>query len=88
VDCVFLRHRSRFRRLHGGRSMGFHAMNLRGELVDTAIFLDGVANQLDQWAKESRNGGWSTHQVEANIQWANNCRRRAAEIRIELARAV
>ena len=68
--------------------MGLRIVSLRGELIDTVIFLDGVANQLDLWAKQSQGGGWSTHQVEANQQWANNCRRRAAEIRTELARPI
>lgn len=62
--------------------------SLRGELIDTAIFLDGVADTLDQWAKNSQGGGWSTHQVEPNLQWANNCRRRSAEIRGTLARII
>lgn len=41
-------------------------------------FLLNHADRLDRWAKESRDGGWSTHQVSANISAANDCRRIAA----------
>lgn len=30
-----------------------------------------VAQQLEQWARESRAGGWSTHQVEPMRQKAD-----------------
>jgi uncharacterized protein (DUF58 family) len=29
-----------------------------------------AAEKCEQWARESRSGGWSTHQVEANKQLA------------------
>lgn len=41
-------------------------------------FLESLANRLDDWASESRSGGWSTHQVGANVSAANDCRRIAA----------
>jgi hypothetical protein len=44
----------------------------------TAYFLNALADKLDGWASQSRNGGWSTHQVAANIDAANDCRRWAA----------
>ena len=43
-------------------------------------FLFGLAKTLDGWAKQSRDGGWSTHQVEPNISAANDCRRMAGEV--------
>lgn len=33
-----------------------------------------VADQMDSWANESRLEGWSTHQVDANRQWAEKIR--------------
>lgn len=46
-----------------------------------ADFLDRLADRLDSWAAESRSGGWSTHQVAANLETANECRREAARLR-------
>jgi len=37
-------------------------------------FLAKVAKTLDKWAIESQLGGWSTHQVNANKQLADECR--------------
>lgn len=51
------------------------------ELRTDAAFLEKMADQLDAWAKESREGGWSTHQVEANRKMALECRARAGTIR-------
>ena len=48
-----------------------------------AAFLDNLANKLDSWAEQSRTGGWSTHQVEANLSAANDCRRLAAKLRMD-----
>lgn len=45
-----------------------------------AVYLQGVADTADGWAEQSRSGGWSTHQVEANRALANDCRRRASEL--------
>lgn len=53
----------------------------RNQLEDDAQFLDVMANTLDDWAEESKYGGWSTHQVNTNIARANECRRMAAHIR-------
>ena len=53
-------------------------------LTEAAEFLDDLANRLDGWATESRTGGWSTHQVKANLDAANDCRRKAAEIRLKI----
>lgn len=58
---------------------------LREALEFDAGALDALADRLDQWADESRKGGWSTHQVGANTEQANACRRRAARIREVLA---
>jgi hypothetical protein len=57
---------------------------LREPALFTAGFLDGLAMRLDGWAKESRTGGWSTHQVEANTKAADDCRRAAANLRAAL----
>jgi len=50
-------------------------------LTSTIAFLDDLADTLDRWADETRAGGWSTHQCEANRNEANRCRRKAAELR-------
>lgn len=60
---------------------------LLAEARITVGFLTGLADQLDQWAKESREGGWSTHQVQKNIDTANDCRRRASLIQRGIAKA-
>lgn len=54
---------------------------------ETADFLASLADTLDRWANESRSGGWSTHQVDANQDEANNCRRMAAKVRKVIAKA-
>lgn len=57
-------------------------MSKERTLLDLAArSLEDMANTLDDWAAQSRQGGWSTHQVGANIDEANKCRRNAAEIR-------
>lgn len=50
-------------------------------LNSTIHFLDELANTLDRWALQSLNGGWSTHQVDANKMKADDCRRQAAVLR-------
>lgn len=47
----------------------------------TALYLEGIADTVDGWAVQSRSGGWSTHQVAANEALANDCRRRASQLR-------
>jgi hypothetical protein len=68
-----------------------HAMTMRERLetMDNAAILGTVeclvgllqeeATQLDRWAVEAREGGWSTQQVDP-------MRRRASDIRAELIR--
>lgn len=56
---------------------------MRDTLLDTVEFLMDIADRMDLWADESRSGGWSTHQVEANKAAANDCRRKAAELRLK-----
>lgn len=53
--------------------------------MDTIEFLLSLANRLDRWAYESRSGGWSTHQIEANQAAANDCRRQAANLTRDFA---
>lgn len=49
-------------------------------LLFTKRSLLGLADRLDGWAAQSESSGWSTHQVEANREAANDCRRAAANI--------
>jgi hypothetical protein len=49
----------------------------------TIEFLNNLANRLDRWAAESRSAGWSTHQVQENVDTANECRREAARLQLE-----
>lgn len=46
------------------------------ELVEA---LEDAAKTCEAWEQESRNGGWSTHQVNANFRLANDLRRIAAK---------
>ena len=56
------------------------------DALDRTIFaLSAAANICDGWAKESRVGGWSTHQMEANKRLANDLRRSASTARALLA---
>ena len=48
---------------------------------ETIAFLDGLADLMDGWAKESPEGGWSTHQVQPNMKAADSCRREAARLK-------
>jgi len=54
---------------------------LEEAVANAAAYLSSVADQMDAWAEESKTGGWSTHQVQANINTANSCRRVAAMLR-------
>lgn len=49
-------------------------------MEDVINFLNDLAAKLDSWAEQSRCGGWSTHQVEANEKTANDCRRFACQL--------
>jgi hypothetical protein len=51
------------------------------ELLNCATFLEFLADRLDEWARESREDGWSTHQVSKNKDAACACRDKAAFIR-------
>lgn len=53
-------------------------------LTHCAKLFDTLAQTMDRWATESREGGWSTHQVEDNRKRADDCRRYAAHIRSAL----
>lgn len=58
--------------------------DLRDKIANAAAYLSNIADQMDAWAKESKTGGWSTHQVHANINTASSCRRMAAQLRAAL----
>lgn len=60
-----------------------HAPMLKS-LEHCAKLFDTLAQTLDRWATESRDRGWSTHQVEDNRKRADDCRRYAASIRAAL----
>lgn len=60
-----------------------HAPMLK-TLGHCAQLFDTMAQTLDRWAIESREGGWSTHQVQDNRKRADDCRRYAASIRSAL----
>jgi hypothetical protein len=68
------------------RAVNSHAAML-AELVDVAASLELHAELLDRWAAESRSGGWSTHQVDAQRQKADTFRKQAAQVRRTIAKA-
>jgi len=47
---------------------------------------ESLAKVLDSWAVESRQGGWSTHQVRANQDTATECRLCAGAARAVIAK--
>lgn len=54
-------------------------------VVRTSIgTVSAMADQLDDWARESRSGGWSTHQVEPMTRKADELRRQAAQFRLAI----
>lgn len=53
---------------------------MRQTILNTATFLNELANTMEMWAIHSRTGGWSTHQVEANRQQAQRCREEAVKL--------
>ena len=61
------------------------AMLVVDELIkvvcDSAKEKDRDADRLDQWAEESRRGGWSTHQVDPMRAKADQLRREASHLR-------
>lgn len=46
-----------------------------------------MATLLDAWARESVEGSWSTHQVDAMRRRADQCRRHAAAVRAAISKA-
>ena len=50
-------------------------------VCDSANEKDRDADKLDQWADESRKGGWSTHQVDPMRAKADQLRREASHLR-------
>lgn len=52
-------------------------MTLADQSKAAVVFLRNLAETLDGWATESRSGGWSTHQVDANRRNAGYCRQHA-----------
>lgn len=49
-------------------------------LLDAIDLLEAEAALLDAWARESREGGWSTHQVDPMRLRARDLRERAARM--------
>lgn len=60
------------------------AINMCAAIANQIGFLEQMADVLDGWANQSKSGGWSTHQVNANEAYANTCRREAAKLRAML----
>lgn len=65
------------------RAVNNHAPMLKS-LEHCVRLFDTLAMTMDRWATDSREGGWSTHQVEENRKRADDCRRYAASIRSAL----
>lgn len=57
---------------------------LRNVIRTSIGTVSAMADQLDQWAQESRTGGWSTHQVDPMTRKANDLRRQAAQFRMAI----
>ena len=55
-------------------------------LLQAVKVLEATADTCDEWAEQSRFGGWSTHQVQANKDMANKLRREASVLRRGLSR--
>lgn len=51
------------------------------DLAPVASFLEHIADRMERWANDSVQGGWSTHQVQANRQAAFECRSEAFRLR-------
>jgi hypothetical protein len=52
-------------------------MQIAEHFMNLSKFLRETSETLDNWARESRDGGWSTHQVDANRRLADKCREQA-----------
>lgn len=65
------------------------AIRLLAKLAnEQALYLDQLADTMDNWAWHSKTGGWSTHQVADNEAKANDCRRRVSQLRIAVSKVV
>ena len=53
-------------------------------LESNARIFDELADQQDEWCKQSYSGGWSTHHCEGQTELANQMRRFAAQNRARL----
>lgn len=51
------------------------------------VLFEESSEELIQWAVESRNGGWSTHQVERNTQMSLRLSSEASRLRCLLRKA-
>ena len=50
-------------------------------LLHQITTLNDASVTLRKWADESRKGGWSTHQVEANVRLAEKLERQELALR-------
>lgn len=57
---------------------------LRNVVRSSVGTISAMADQLDEWAQQSRTGGWSTHQVDPMIRKANELRQQAARLRLSI----
>jgi hypothetical protein len=56
-------------------------MSIEHKLEQAIAVIEGEANDLDQWVRETRAGGWSTQHVDQMTNKADRLRRVAAELR-------
>lgn len=53
---------------------------LKHQLQDTKVTLLKAAREIHRWAQQSVNGGWSTHQVELNLNLSEKLTEEANDI--------
>ena len=73
VVIAFIREIRQYEREQVERELAPKAEVL-GALTSARNSLLTAARRCDQWAVESQNGGWSTHQVDANLKLAHGLR--------------
>lgn len=50
-------------------------------LTTAIMIIEGEANDLDEWVRQTKAGGWSTQHCEAMTKKADHLRRLAAELK-------
>lgn len=57
-------------------------MTKQQKLEQAILVIEGEANDLDEWVRQTKAGGWSTQHVDAMTKKADTLRRIAAELRL------